>query len=439
MTSLRLDYVALTDVGLRRSTNQDSGYASSRLIAVADGMGGAAAGDLASAETMNIVRELDRDLPDIDPLDALGRAVAHANRRLGELVREDPAVEGMGTTLEAMLWDGHQFATAHIGDSRAYLLRDGELHQISTDHTFVQSLVEEGKITPEEARVHPHRSLLLRVMLGRDDNEADLDRFEGRLGDRFLLCSDGLSDMVDGDVIETVLRDSETIDLAATELVRLALEAGGHDNVTVVIGELVDAASDRDPHLSSADGRPQLVGAASDGPRPPSEHRMGQSEAPAAMDSTPRAVDPEEIRYAPQEPSRWRWVRRALALVVVLGVLAAGAVYAYQWSQDQYYVAEADGNVAIYRGVQVDIPGLTLSSVEERTDIPTDELPEFTARQVRAGIDATDRTDANQIIADLASFVPEPEPEPEESPSPSPSPSPDDESQALDAATVVAR
>lgn len=439
MTSLRLDYVALTDVGLRRSTNQDSGYASSRLIAVADGMGGAAAGDLASAETMNIVRELDRDLPDIDPLDALGRAVAHANRRLGELVRDDPAVEGMGTTLEAMLWDGHQFATAHIGDSRAYLLRDGELRQISTDHTFVQSLVEEGKITPEEARVHPHRSLLLRVMLGRDDNEADLDRFEGRLGDRFLLCSDGLSDMVERDVIEQVLRDSETIDLAATELVRLALEAGGHDNVTVVIGELVDAASDPDPHLSSADGRPQLVGAASDGPRPPSEHRMGQSEAPAAMTSSPRAVDPEEIRYAPREPSRWRWVRRTLALVVVLGVLGVGAFYAYQWSQDQYYVAEADGNVAIYRGVQVDIPGLTLSSVEQRTDIPTDELPEFTARQVRAGIDATDRTDADQIVSDLASFVPEPEPEAEESPSPSPSPSPDDESQALDVVAVVGR
>ncbi|GAA2080137.1 protein phosphatase 2C domain-containing protein [Aeromicrobium halocynthiae] len=439
MTSLRLDYVALTDVGLRRSTNQDSGYASNRLIAVADGMGGAAAGDLASAETMNIVRELDRDLPDIDPLDALGRAVAHANRRLGELVREDPAVEGMGTTLEAMLWDGHQFATAHIGDSRAYLLRDGELHQISTDHTFVQSLVEEGKITPEEARVHPHRSLLLRVMLGRDDNEADLDRFEGRLGDRFLLCSDGLSDMVDADVIETVLRDSETIDLAATELVRLALEAGGHDNVTVVIGELVDAASDLDPHLSSADGRPQLVGAASDGPRPPSEHRMGQSEAPAAMSSTPRAVDPEEIRYAPREPSRWRWVRRALALAVVLGVLAVGAFYAYQWSQDQYYVAESDGNVAIYRGVQVDIPGLTLSSVEERTDIPTDELPEFTARQVRAGIDATDRTDADQIVSDLASFVPEPTPSPTPSPSPDADADADDESQAAGAGAVVRR
>ncbi|MEH3033563.1 MAG: protein phosphatase 2C domain-containing protein, partial [Aeromicrobium erythreum] len=132
MTSLKLNYVALTDVGLRRSTNQDSGYASGRLIAIADGMGGAAAGDLASAETMNIVRQLDRDLGDIDPLEALDRAVAASNRRLGELVDEDPTVEGMGTTLEAMLWDGHRFATAHIGDSRAYRLRDGRLEQIST-------------------------------------------------------------------------------------------------------------------------------------------------------------------------------------------------------------------------------------------------------------------------------------------------------------------
>ena len=127
MTSLTLRYVALTDVGLRRSMNQDSGYASGRLIAVADGMGGAAAGDLASAEAMNVIRQLDRELPDIDPLEALEKAVAHANHRLGELVRDDPSVEGMGTTLEAMLWDGERFATAHIGDSRAYLLRDGEL------------------------------------------------------------------------------------------------------------------------------------------------------------------------------------------------------------------------------------------------------------------------------------------------------------------------
>ncbi|WP_375001337.1 PP2C family protein-serine/threonine phosphatase [Aeromicrobium sp. CTD01-1L150] len=440
MTALRLDYVAATDVGLRRSTNQDSGYASGRLIAVADGMGGAAAGDLASAETMNIVTELDRELPDIDPLDALGRAVTHANHRLGELVREDPAVEGMGTTLEAMLWDGERFATAHIGDSRSYLLRDGELRQISTDHTFVQSLVEEGKITLEEARVHPHRSLLLRVMLGRDDNEADLAWVDGQLGDRFLLCSDGLTDMVETETIEQVLSQSETIDLAATELVRLALEAGGYDNVTVVIGELTDAAADLDEHLSSADRRPQLVGAAAEGPRPRTGQDLGTTEVDVAAVSRSgqRGVDPEEIRYAPQPPSRWRWFRRALALLLVIGVIAAGSVYGYQWSQDQYFVAESDGRVTIYRGIQADVPGLTLQTVEEVTQISTDSLPEFTARQVRDGIEASSRADAQQIVDDLESFATEPEPSPSPSPSPS-APEGDDEDDASPASSVVER
>ncbi|RYJ05607.1 MAG: serine/threonine-protein phosphatase, partial [Actinomycetales bacterium] len=313
MTSLRLNYVALTDVGLRRSTNQDSGYASSSLIAIADGMGGAAAGDLASATTMNIVRQVDTDLSDVDPLEALGHAVAAANTRLGQLVRDDPSVEGMGTTLEAMLWDGHRFATAHIGDSRAYLLRDGRLTQISIDHTFVQSLVDEGKLTPAEARVHPHRSLLLRVMLGRDDNDADLGWFDGKLGDRFLLCSDGLSDMVEDDVIAQAL-GAESIDIAATELVRLALEGGGADNVTVVIGEMVDASTlEEESDLACADGQPQLVGAAAEAPQP----RRGA--AVDVHDSTARfAVDPEELRYAPREPSRWRLARWIIAVVVLL-------------------------------------------------------------------------------------------------------------------------
>src|SRR5690349_28775 len=330
MTSLKLRYVALTDTGLRRSTNQDSGYASDRLIAIADGMGGAAAGDLASASVMNVIRELDRDLSDVDPLQALGTAVQAANDRLGELIVDDPAVEGMGTTLEAMLWDGRRFARAHIGDSRAYLLRDGELTQVSTDHTFVQSLVEEGKLTKEEARIHPHRSLLRRVLLGRDDNAPDLDYVEGQLGDRFLLCSDGLSDMVEDDVIAEALA-AETIDMAATELVRLALEAGGYDNVTVVIGELVDASEDPDEHLSSSDGQPQLVGAAAGGPR----HRTGH-EAGHGPDADRPAVDPEELRYAPRPPGRMRWFRRILIVVVALGALVVAGVYAYSWSQDQY-------------------------------------------------------------------------------------------------------
>lgn len=419
MTSLRLRYVALTDTGLRRTSNQDSGYASSRLIAIADGMGGAAAGDLASAETMNIIRQLDRDLDDVDPLTALGEAVRTANHHLGELVANDPAVEGMGTTLEAMLWDGQRFATAHIGDSRAYRLRDGHLTQISSDHTFVQSLVDEGKLTPDEARGHPHRSLLLRVLLGRDDNEPDLDHVEGRLGDRYLLCSDGLTDMVEDAQIARAL-GSETIDMAATELVRLALEGGGYDNVTVVIGELVDASEEPDNHLSSADGQPQLVGAAAGGPRPRTGHEAGHAD----VDDEPAAVDPEELRYAPRPPSGWRWVRRVTVVVAVLAILAAGAIVGYRWTQDQFFVAAHQGQVTIYRGVMADIPGVTLQHVEETTGIEMDSLPDFRRQQVDAGIEASSRADADRIVAELEESVPEP------SPSPSPSDEKKDEKKA---------
>lgn len=419
MTSLRLRYVALTDTGLRRTSNQDSGYASSRLIAIADGMGGAAAGDLASAETMNIIRQLDRDLDDVDPLTALGEAVRTANHRLGELVANDPAVEGMGTTLEAMLWDGQRFATAHIGDSRAYRLRDGHLTQISSDHTFVQSLVDEGKLTPDEARGHPHRSLLLRVLLGRDDNEPDLGHVEGRLGDRYLLCSDGLTDMVDDPEIERAL-GAETIDMAATELITLALQGGGYDNVTVVIGELVDASEEPDNHLSSADGQPQLVGAAAGGPRPRTGHEAGHAD----VDDEPAAVDPEELRYAPRPPSGWRWVRRVTVVVAVLAILAAGAIVGYRWTQDQFFVAAHQGQVTIYRGVMADIPGVTLQHVEETTGIEMDSLPDFRRQQVDAGIEASSRADADRIVAELEESVPEP------SPSPSPSDEKKDEKKA---------
>lgn len=405
MTALTYRYVALTDTGLRRSTNQDSGYAGARLIAIADGMGGAAAGDLASSEAMHIIRQLDRDLDGVDAMTALEQAVTRANARLGELIRDDPAVEGMGTTLEAMLWDGEKFAVAHLGDSRAYRLRAGTLTQISTDHTFVQSLVEEGKISPAEARVHPHRSLLLRAMLGRDDNPADLSWLQPMLGDRYLLCSDGLTDMVPDEVIRGALM-AETIDMAATELVRLALEAGGYDNVTVVIAEFVEAGTEPDEHLSSSDGQPQLVGAASGQARP----RTGG----AATGSDPgTSPDPEELRYAPRPPARRRWIRWSLAVLVVAAILGAAGAYAYSWSQKQYFVGAQDGKVAIYKGVQADIPGITLQHVELVTDVELDSLPPFRRQQVEAGIEASSRADAQKTVDELDRFAaPEPTPTP---------------------------
>lgn len=403
MADLTFRYAALTDTGLRRSNNQDSGYASDRLLVIADGMGGAAAGDLASSETLAEIRALDTEL-DTDALTALRQAVNRANQRLGRLIDEDPAVEGMGTTLEAMVWDGDKLAVAHIGDSRAYRLRDGRLTQISTDHTFVQSLVEEGKITADEARTHPHRSLLLKAILGRDDLEPDFSWLQPALGDRYLLCSDGLTDMVAPEEIERSMM-LENVDVAAADLVRKALEGGGYDNVTVVVAEFVAADDAIDPDLSCANDQPQLVGAAAEQPRP----RTGLAGPPT---TAAPVVDPEELRYAPVEPGRRRWIGWLLGTIVILGLLGGAGAYAYDWSQKQFYVAESDGNVAIFRGVDASVPGLTLTEVDEVTDITLDSLPAYQRERVRDGITANSRADAERIVANLDSQVTTPTPTP---------------------------
>lgn len=402
MTALSYRYVAMTDTGLRRADNEDSGYASSRLLVIADGMGGAAAGEIASSETLNVIRQLDRDL-EVDAIDALDRAVIDANKRLAQIIARDPSVEGMGTTLDAMLWDGEKFAFAHIGDSRVYRLRGGELQQLSTDHTFVQSLIDEGRISPAEARVHPHRSLILRAMLGRDDNGADLSWVQPVLGDRYLLCSDGLSDMVEDQVIARAL-GSETIDMAATDLVRLALEGGGVDNVTVVIAEFVEKGTAPDEHLSSADGQPQLVGAAA------TQARGRTGAADTGTDES--TFDPEELRYAPRPPSRRRWVRWTAGVIVVAATIGGAGTWAYQWSQDQYFVAASDGKVAIFRGVDANIPGITLSHVDEKTDVSLTSLTEFQRREIEDGIEASSKADARQTIKELDVIEPAPDPSP---------------------------
>jgi len=403
MAPLSLRFVARTDTGLRRNSNQDSGFASVRLIAIADGMGGAAAGDLASATAMNIVRTLDREHDD-DPRGALLQAVRDANRRLGEISTVDPSVEGMGTTLEAMLWTGEHFVTAHIGDSRSYRLRDGELTQLSHDHTFVQSLVDEGKLTPEEARVHPHRSLLLRVLLGRADNEPDIGQLEGQAGDRYLLCSDGLTDMVDDATIGEALA-LESLDEAADRLIELALAGGGLDNITVVIGELVEGEDES--------REPQLVGAAADRPR-----RRPLVPEPTATIAPP--PDVEELRYSYVPPPRTSWLRYGLVIGVALLVLIAGSVALYRASQRQYFVGVSNDHVAIYRGVDADLPLISLNSVVEETDIALSALTRVNRDLVVEGIEAGDRAEADATVARLRATRAKPQPKPSPTATPSP-------------------
>jgi serine/threonine protein phosphatase PrpC len=259
--TLTLRAAAGSDIGRRRRLNQDSACASPRLLAVADGMGGHAHGEVASAIAIGTLVELDRgfaagDLAEVDLVGALGAAVADVARRLTEAARQDPELGGTGTTLVAMLVDGERIGTAHVGDSRIYLLRDGQLQRLTHDHTFVQALVDEGRLSEEEAAEHPRRSVLVRTLQEGVAPEPDLFEVEGRAGDRFLLCSDGVTAVLDDAEIHRALLDGEPRDVV-DRMIALADDGGGPDNITCVVADLVEG---RDGEADE----PVVVGAVAD-------------------------------------------------------------------------------------------------------------------------------------------------------------------------------
>ncbi len=259
--TLALRYAVRSDVGLLREGNEDSAYAGPHLLAVADGVGGHAAGEVASAVTITTIASLDAEDPGPDLVGALADAVTTANLRLQELIVSDPAIEGMGTTLTALLWSEGYAALCHIGDSRAYLLRDGQFIQITHDHTLVQSLVDQGKITEDDVATHPYRSLLLRALDGRTVAETDLALLETYPGDRYLLCSDGLSGVVSEQTLHQMLASVRDLDEVTSRLVELAIEGGGPDNITCIVADVIDARSSPVPPT----WQPAFVGAAANG------------------------------------------------------------------------------------------------------------------------------------------------------------------------------
>lgn len=251
-----------SDIGRRRSMNQDSACTSSRLLAVADGMGGHAHGEVASAIAVVALAELDEslrgvDLAQVDLLAALGSAVADAAARLTEAARHDPELRGTGTTVVAMLVDGTRAGILHIGDSRAYLLRNGQLIRLTRDHTLVQTLVDEGRISAEEAAAHPRRSVLVRTLQDGGTVEPELFAHDARLGDRYLLCSDGVTAVLcDADLHDVLVSVAEPA-TAVERLIGLANAGGGPDNITCVVADLID-----DPEPANPGGPPVVVGAA---------------------------------------------------------------------------------------------------------------------------------------------------------------------------------
>ena len=292
--TLALRYAVRSDVGLLREGNEDSAYAGPHLLAVADGMGGHAAGEVASAATITTIAPLDAEDPGPDLVNALADAVATANLRLQELIISDPAIEGMGTTLTALLWVEGYAALCHIGDSRAYLLRDGQFVQITHDHTLVQSLVDEGKITEDDVATHPHRSLLLRALDGRTIAEPDLTPLETYPGDRYLLCSDGLSGVVTEHTLHQTLASIEEPEKAALRLIELAIKGGGPDNITCIVADVIDSRSSR----VAPTWQPVFAGAAANGApaelRPPTRQSSPASRAMRLSRTAPQPTVPNE-------------------------------------------------------------------------------------------------------------------------------------------------
>ncbi|GAB2868098.1 PP2C family protein-serine/threonine phosphatase [Nocardioides pacificus] len=419
-TTLRLRYAALSDVGRVRKDNQDSGYAGPWLLTVCDGVGGAARGDVASSTAVQQLRKLDEPpttgATGEELLALVAGALHRAHDRIAELVDEDPALNGTSTTATVALFDGHQIGVAHVGDSRAYLLRQGTLAQLTKDHTFVQSLIDEGRITEPESRVHPHRNLILKALDGVHETDPDLFHVDLAAGDRLLLCSDGASGVLDDARLADILGTGSP-DYAAVELVRASLEAGSSDNVTCVVADVVAAEQSEEAAEGAEELQPLLVGAAADLPRRRSGglfrgHRSGDTgeleaveadlppDVPFAIPSDP--LDPEQMRYAPRPPRRFVWLKRALLGLVVIGLLWVVVAAAWSWSQSQYYVAENDGVVSIYRGLDADIPGLELSHAYEDTDVELNRLSSYHATQVREGIPADGLDDARRIVDNLA-------------------------------------
>jgi serine/threonine protein phosphatase PrpC len=374
---MRVEAGVATDIGRVRERNEDSYLVEPPLYAVADGMGGHRGGGVASELALEKVEELFQG-----GKSSLTEMVHAANRAVFERSMTDRKVMGMGTTLTAATVDDEGVHLAHVGDSRAYLLRAGAFRQLTDDHTLVNRMVKAGEITREEADVHPHRNVVTRSIGTEAEVEVDQDDVPVIDGDRLLLCSDGLTGMVTEDQIQTILEATPKPQEAADRLIKAANRAGGIDNITVVILDIHDG---EDADTADGAGKAAATGATS---------------ISAPKGQAPQA---KARRRRPTARSLKRWVIRvSIAAVAVLAIASAVRIYIDR----QWYVGESGGYVAVYQGIPAQVAGLRLSHIALETDIPSADvaqLPQYP--ELKSGITAGDRAEALAIVEQIRSDV----------------------------------
>jgi serine/threonine protein phosphatase PrpC len=388
---MRLVFAAATDVGRMRKNNEDSYLSSQPVAAVADGMGGHSAGEVASAiaiEELAALRDRGPWENETAATDDLKQAILRANRRIREMAAGDRRLNGMGTTLVALLEDGDMVHVANIGDSRGYLLRQGELSQVTIDHSLVQELVDDGRLSPEDAERHPQRSVITRALGIDPEVEFDLFTYKLQLGDRLLLCSDGLSDVVEPAQIRKVLLRVPSAQRAARELVKVANEQGGPDNITVIVVDAVDEATaaaqeaggDTTGDLAAGSATGALPAVAGDG-----ETAGGRRGGRAARAAKDRSL------------AMHRRLQRVLIAGIVVLLVAALLVAGRSFLFSRYWVGFDGDAVAVFQGVPGDVAGLRFSRLVERSPVSRAEVPAGYVARLEDGVTADDLADARSI------------------------------------------
>jgi PPM family protein phosphatase len=385
---LRVDDQAFrTDTGRQRSENEDSLFVRAPIFVVADGMGGAQAGEVASKTA---AEAFDRDLPAAPPERILRETIEAANRQIHELARSDPSRAGMGTTITAAIVNAQseEVGIGHVGDSRAYRLRDGKLERLTRDHSLVEEMRRKGQITDAQAEDHPQRSIITRALGPEPEVEVDLQTVPAAPGDVFLLCSDGLTTMLDEERIAAVLLTASSMREAVRTLVDEANRAGGRDNITALAFRLEDAAA---PHREAPE-QATLVGTAAEEAGLTATEVRRRAAAAAARERR------ERLAAKPQR-RRLRTAAKALAVLAVLAALLAGAWYG---SRQVWFLGTDDGGrVALYRGLPYELPlGIELYEERYASPIQTASLPNRRHESV-TGHDLRSRSDAVSLIEDI--------------------------------------